>query len=197
MSLTNQNGNMKDKFKSKIRHYIRRTIYCCFEESVTGRLPMSNSGKDYSHSGHNWKDHITCQPLHSMVCHPLGTSAQFITNVIQFLKWLVLRLDIAPSAICQVTILLFTLLYMHHRTGRHCSCYVASTHTVQALILGYSIIDHQDACVWFNKLDLFSRNTYSDGLNKCYNAIRRHLFISLTALGIQHAWEEQDKLSEL
>jgi hypothetical protein len=117
-----------------------------------------------------------------MVCHPLGTSAQFITNVIVFLKWLGLRLDVVPPTVRQVTILLFTLLYMHHNTGRHCSCYVASTKAVQALILGYSITDHQDACVWLNKLDLFSRRTYSPGLNVCYNAIETRLLTNLTAL---------------
>jgi hypothetical protein len=96
-----------------------------------------------------------------MVCHPLGTSAKLITNVIVFLKRFTLGLDVAPFAVCQVTIFLFTLLYMHHHTGRHCSCNVAGTQAVQALVFVYSIIDHQDARVWLNELDLFSRKKYS------------------------------------
>lgn len=145
---------------------------------------MSNSENYYSDSdsGRNCQNCFTCQPLHSMIRHPLGTSAQLITDVIAFLKWLGLRLDVAPPAVRQVTIFLFTLLYMHHHAGRHCSCYVACTQAVQALVLGYSIINHQDACVWLYKLDLFLRKTYVAKLKTCYNAIKTYLFINFTAL---------------
>lgn len=116
-----------------------------------------NSGKHDNDTNDDRYTCITCQPLHSMVSHTLGTSAQLITNVIEFLKWFILGFDIAPFTVSQVTILLFALLYMHHHTGRHCSCNVAGTNAVEAFVLVYSIIDHQDACVRLNKLDLFKQ----------------------------------------
>jgi hypothetical protein len=119
----------------------------------------SNSGKHDNDTNDDRNACITCQPLHSMVSHTLGTSAQLITNVIEFLKWFILGFDIAPSAVSQVTILLFALLYVHHHTGRHRSCNVAGTDAVEAFVLVYSIIDYQDACVRFNKLNLF-KQTY-------------------------------------
>lgn len=107
-----------------------------------------------------------------MVSHTLGTSAQLITNVIEFLKWFILGFDIAPSAVSQVTILLFTLLYMHHHTARHRSCNVAGTDAIETFVLIYSIIDHQDACVRLNKLDLFKQiyiqlNSLTRYISKC------------------------------